>query len=143
MDTAIPTKLGQAPTDTPRTLALNRRRLGSLFASMTMGNTEGTTSSTAPSSSRESGTPSKTTKGGPASGWLSWLSPTKQVYHSGEAVGGDEARWRADLKDDKSLDVDGQSLEGSINLELGGEAREENGRRSKRKPAMYRLPDEL
>ena len=36
MSSALPTKLGQAPKDSPRTLASNRRRLGSLFSSLSI-----------------------------------------------------------------------------------------------------------
>lgn len=80
----IPTKLGQDPTSSPRTTENNRRRLGALFSSLSLGSSTsgpGFTSSTLSSTSNaggtrvRNGTPTKNVD--KAGGWLSWLTPTK------------------------------------------------------------------
>ena len=77
--TALPTKLGQGPTSSPRTTENNRRRLGGLFSALSL--SSGSAASVAgpskppvrPASSEANETPTKPVSKG---GWLAWLTPT-------------------------------------------------------------------
>lgn len=139
MDPTIRTKIGQAPTDSPRTLESNRRRLGSLFSTLTIG------SSDSDPASAENGTPSKSRAAAQGSGWLSWLSPARK---SGIASShGSSEHEEDDLEgkdEDEGCFIDGESLEGSMTLTLGSDRR--NTRRRivvEQISLLYGLPDEL
>ena len=77
--TALPTKLGQGPTSSPRTTENNRRRLGGLFSALSLssGSTPPTAGPSKPpirqASSEANETPTKPASKG---GWLTWLTPT-------------------------------------------------------------------
>jgi hypothetical protein len=132
MSHPIRTKLGQAPSDSPRTLDSNRRRLGSLFSTLLIGESAGASSSKAALSGGPDGTPSKASK---KVGWLEWLSPVKatQSEDPDEEAGEDNCK---DRQDGSASD----ELEGSLTLDLGaGRARSEIAQTG----PLYGLPDEL
>ena len=82
---AIPTKQGQDPSSSPRTTENNRRRLSTLFSSLSLGSAVAGSSFTSSNLSNVTGvreqnagvggTPTKAAKVG---GWLSWLTPAKE-----------------------------------------------------------------
>lgn len=132
MSLPIRTKLGQAPSDSPRTLDSNRRRLGLLFSTLIIGESSGSSSPIPAHEVDPHGTPSKADR---KVGWLEWLSPARARTHANsdeedQVISSDEHE--IDISHD-ARSRERQTLEAGLR---GAPTVEQNS-------LVYDLPDEL